>query len=205
MTRKFLQGLGIDTDVIDKIMSANGDDIEREKGVAETLRKEIGNLKLSASEAQKELDNFRAESDREGWKGKYETEAAAHAETKIAMQTLIDDEKAAHKKTQDGYAAEKDAAEKDGLVSLLLGTPDEQGVSMNAAAIPKAVKLYDRGIVKRGKDGTISNADEVRAHFRNEWSDFFGAAETKPADVGGPQNGGKTPPSDPFMAGFDRT
>ena len=57
---------------------------------------------------------------------------------------------------------------------------------MNKAAIPMAVKYYDRSIVKRGADGTISNAKEVVDSFRAEWDAFFGTITTVGSDVGNP-------------------
>jgi hypothetical protein len=55
--------------------------------------------------------------------------------------------------------------------------------------------MYDRAIVKRGKDGAISNADEVVTHFKTEWSDFFGETVTKGAEVA-------TPPPSPTKAKY---
>ena len=57
---------------------------------------------------------------------------------------------------------------------------------MNKAAIPMAVKYYDRSIVKRGADGTISNAKEVVDSFRAEWDAFFGTITTVGSNVGNP-------------------
>ena len=111
-------------------------------------------------------------------------------------QQRYNDEVTAHKATRDGYAAEKDAADTDGKISALLKT-----AGMNAAAIPKALKLYDRKIVERGKDGEVSNSDKVLEFFKGEWSEFFGTTETKGADIGTPPPPSGT--SDPFLEGFN--
>ena len=125
------------------------------------------------------------------------------AELKAVKKALSDTEKAlnteksAHQKTIDGHTAEKDAATVDSLVSKLLKTGSEKTGTMNAAAIPKALKQYDRSIVERDSDGKIANADKVLEHFAAEWSDFFGPSEVKGADIG-------NPPADTPKATFTR-
>ncbi|MFQ9516726.1 MAG: phage scaffolding protein [Eubacterium sp.] len=51
MKRKFLEDLGLESDVIDKIMDENGADIEKAKGDVKTLRNQL-------DEAQKTLKSF---------------------------------------------------------------------------------------------------------------------------------------------------
>jgi len=179
MTRKFLSGLGIESEVIDKILDQAGSDLEREKEVAEKLRNEIKTLQDGATAKQKEFDDFKAsQPDAEKLKAAHETEKTAHAETKTAMQKLIDDEKAAHESYRNEIAAEQDSVELDKLVSAAL-----KDAGMNSTVIPKALKLYDREIVER-KDGKICNSDKVVEHFKSEWADFFGAVKQQKAEVG---------------------
>jgi len=171
MTRKFLQGLGIDTDIIDKIMDAHGEGIEREKGVAEKLGTEIKKLKGELETAQNDL---------------VEPEGADDLGQKVKdLQQLLDDEIEAHKTTKGNYAAEKEGAVIDGLVADAL-----KSTGMNEAVIPKALKLYDRAIVEQ-KDGALSNADKVIEHFKSEWADFFMEVRTD----------GTNPPTPPKGSG----
>lgn len=51
MKRKFLEDLGLESDVIDKIMDENGADIEKAKGDAKALKEQL-------DEAQKKLKSF---------------------------------------------------------------------------------------------------------------------------------------------------
>jgi len=55
MKRTFLTGLGLDDDIISKIMDENGRDIEREKAVAKSLKEDHDNLKLKMSDMETEL------------------------------------------------------------------------------------------------------------------------------------------------------
>ena len=205
MTRKFLLGLGLEADAIDKVLDAAGADLEREKAVSEALREEAKALKAEAAEAKKALKEATdaKTKDEDAFKTKFEAEQTAHEETKKAMKKAIDDETAAHKATKDGIVAEKEAAEVDQLVSEILKRGDDKIGGMNVAAIPKALKLYDRSIVKRGKDGAVENADDVLNHFGREWGDFFAKEEQHGAAVGTPP-GNAPKEADPFLAGFDR-
>lgn len=90
MKRTFLTGLGLDDDIISKIMEENGRDIEREKAVAGSLKEDHDNLKLKMSDMETELKTaLNAESSDigelkkavDGWKSKAE---AAQAEIEKA-------------------------------------------------------------------------------------------------------------------------
>ena len=90
MKRNFLTGLGLDDDIISKIMDENGRDIEREKAVAKSLKEDHDNLKLKMSDMETELKTaLNAESSDIGslkksvddWKAKAE---AAQAEIEKA-------------------------------------------------------------------------------------------------------------------------
>jgi len=90
MKRTFLTGLGLDDDIISKVMEENGRDIEREKAVAKSLKEDHDNLKLKMSDMETELKTaLNAESSDIGslkksvddWKAKAE---AAQAEIEKA-------------------------------------------------------------------------------------------------------------------------
>jgi len=68
MTRKFLQSLELTGEIIDKIMAAHGEGIERHKARYLEMQKELASAK--ESEAKNE------------WKQKYEAEILAHTATK---------------------------------------------------------------------------------------------------------------------------
>ncbi|MCL2856195.1 MAG: hypothetical protein FWE19_00525 [Oscillospiraceae bacterium] len=192
MTRKFLVGLGIDAEVVEKIIDANGADIEREKGVAAGLRDDLQKAKDDLATAKADLEKAKQpDSDLEKVKADLEAEKQAHAATKEQLGKDLETEKAAHKTTQDGIAAEKDAAEERTLIAKLLETPGEDGIRMSAAAIPIALKQYDRAVVKRDKGGKIANPEDVLKHFREgDFKDFFGKTQAAGADVGKPPAGG---------------
>ena len=185
MTRKFLTSLGVESDLIDKIMDAHGEGIEREKTKAEAgkqaLSEQVEALKADLAKAEaatvSEVERVRKEFEGgEDFKAKYEAEVELHNATKESLKV----EKEAHKATQDGYATEKDNESVDGLVKALLAEKN-----MHPSAIDKAVKLYDRAIVER-KDGVIANADKIVEAFQADWKDFFGEVHVVGANVGTP-------------------
>jgi hypothetical protein len=150
------------------------------------LKDDIAKLGGDLSTAKSELE--KANKPKEGadeFEKKYNDEVAAHAATKESLEKAVTDEKAAHETTKSGYAAEKDAANVDGLVMKLLETVGNDGFRMSAAAIPIALKQYDRSVVKRDKEGKVTNADDILKHFREgDFKEFFGKTETTGANVG---------------------
>ena len=160
MTRKFLSNLGIAEDeTITAILNAH-------QAVVQPLKDEIS----TANEKVQATENALAK-------------AQEPVEGAIEWESKFNDEVAAHKATRDGYEAEKSAAEVAGLLTTMLAD-----AGMNAAAIPKAIKLCDRTTIERDKDGTIKNADKVLDRFKDEWKDFFGEVQQKGADVGTSSN-----------------
>lgn len=59
MERKFLEDLGLEKEKIDKIMTENGNDIEKAKGDKETVDKELTTTKELLKEANKQIESFK--------------------------------------------------------------------------------------------------------------------------------------------------
>lgn len=87
MKRKFLEDLGIEKEVIDKIMAENGIDVEAAKGDLNQTKVELEQTKTQLQEANTTLDGLKdydqVKSQVEEYKGKYE-QSKAEYETKIA-------------------------------------------------------------------------------------------------------------------------
>lgn len=174
------------TELSDKAISAIAKEIKVAQGLEFVPKESYSKKTELADKLEKELKEAQgASSDAETYKKKYEDEVIAHNATKTT------------------HATEKDNADIDSLVAALLKKPDNKGASMNAIAIPKALKLYDRAIVERDKDGSIKNTDKVLESFKAEWGDFFGEVKQEGADVGTPPPTPKGDP-DPFLDGFNQ-
>lgn len=59
MQRKFLEDLGIEKEVIDKIMAENGKDIEAEKGKALGVNEQVKNLESQLEEVNKQIQAYK--------------------------------------------------------------------------------------------------------------------------------------------------
>ena len=95
MQRKFLEELGLEKEVIDKIMAENGADIEKQKKAIEKATQDLEKykaenegLKTQLSEANTQIQSFKEmdidgiKASAEEWKTKYETDTKALNEKK---------------------------------------------------------------------------------------------------------------------------
>ena len=189
MTRKFLQGLGVEGDAVDKIMDANGADIEREKAVSDSLRDEMKLLKSEASEAKKALKEAEDIATTEGasLKAKLDAEEAAHAETKKAMKDAVAAEKEAHEATKSGYESEKAKAEKH---SALLKQLSADG------ADPKLINLIEKefDLEKIELDeGKIKDWESLSKPIKEQYAEVFKIEQRKDFEPGKPAPDGGGP------------
>jgi len=80
MKRDFLKELGLDADVIDKIMAENGNDINKAKAESEKLNAELEQVKSDLTKANDTLEKFKdydnVKADVEKYKAEYEKSKA---------------------------------------------------------------------------------------------------------------------------------
>jgi len=200
MKRSFLTGLGLDDDIISKIMDENGRDIEREKAVAKSLKEDHDNLKLKMSDMETELKTaLNAESSDIGslkksvddWKAKAE---AAQAEIEKA-KTEADAKISGWEFDRDLDTALKAAKVKDPKIVLPL---------LNR----EGLKRTDKGI--EGLDEQLKPFTESHGYlFDIEQVAQETAAQQLPVGVSIFQpdgsKGAGSKETDPFLAGFNET
>lgn len=84
MTRKFLENLGLEKDVIDEIMSQNGKDIENAKGDITSVTSERDSLKKDVEERDKQIETLKKSAgDNEDLKKQIEALQAENKATKL--------------------------------------------------------------------------------------------------------------------------
>lgn len=143
MKRKFLEDLGIEKDVIDKIMDENGKDIENAKGDTDKLREQISELELRNKNLSGQV------SDRDKQLNELKASSGNADELKKQIEKLQADNKA----TADKYKAE--------ITQLKLSTAVEAALTKANARNNKAVEaLIDMTTVKLRDDGTLEGLDE---------------------------------------------
>lgn len=169
-TRKFLSALGIEADKVDEIMSAHNE-------VTDGLKAERDQYKAKAEklpEVQKQLDKANKDlesAQNDDYKGKYESE------------------KAAHDKLKADIASKETVAKKEAAVKVVL---KEEGFSEKGIA--KILK-YDRSIVddvELDENGKIKEADKLKTNVAAEWSEYKAQShvegvrlDSPPKNVGG--------------------
>ena len=202
-TRAALKALGVPDEAIGDVLDAYHSAVEavKEKAV-EPLNTKISKLEGELAEADKEIAAITeqyGENNNDTYKAKYEAEVTARETAEKALE----DEKAAHKATTDGYATEKANSEIDGMIFELLKTGNETHGAMLPDAIKDALNMpfYDRSKITI-KDGKVDNADDVLNLFAEKQGYLFAKTEEKGAEAGGSYTGDKND-TDPFLAGFN--
>ena len=179
--REFLRGLELSKETIDTIMAEHGKLMTRTKEDLEALKTQYDEANKKNTELGAKIAELLRKGDPDELKKELADFREKAAQELAAVREAQEAERAAHESTKAAYAAEKDDMDVDSKVAVAL-----KEAGMNPAAIDKALKLYDRTMVKRGKDGAISNADDVLKHFKGEWAGFFGETVTKGAEVATP-------------------
>lgn len=156
MERKFMEGLGLDKETIDKILDQHSTEIGRQKQALTALETERDGLKEQLTDAQKSIQSYK-EMDVEGiQKAASEWETKYNADTK-ALQEKLDAQ-------AYGHAVEKAAA-----------TEKFSSASARKAFVAdlteKALKL---------EDGRLLGYDDFRKSYQETDPDAFA-----PADDGG--------------------
>lgn len=180
MERKFLEGMGLDKEVIDKIMAANGKDIETHKANAEGVATERDALKEQLATVQETLKKFDGV-DVDALKGEVS-----------ALQESI------AQKEQD-FAGQIAARDFDSLLN--------EGITAAKGKNAKAIKaLLDMETLKTSKNQKEDMAAAIKAISESDSYLFETEDKQKhtPAKVntGGEHNDPGEGGDDPFVAGF---
>lgn len=163
MKTEFLKELGLEQDVIDKIMAENGKDIEGFKSKVSTLETERDGLKNQLDEANTQIESFK-ELDVDGIKA------------------------AADEWKQKAEQAEQDSAKQ--LAELKFSHALESklaGTKAKDAAI--VAGLLDRDALKLNEDGSILGLDEQLSKIKEEKGFLFESDEKDPVIVKGGTGG----------------
>lgn len=162
-TRKFLSALGIESDKIDQIIDAHAE-------VTEALKAERDQYKSEAEklpDVQKQLDDAQkkiAAAEKEDYKGKYESEKAAHDK----LKTDVASKETLAKKESALKAALKDAGY------------SESGIAKIAryGGFTDAIEL--------DSDGKIKDIDKLKSSIESEWGEYKGAVKKENAEPAKP-------------------
>ena len=154
LTRKLLKGLGLTEEQMDTIIDAHTETVDGLKAERDGFKADAEKL----ADVQRELDDIK----KDGWKGKYETEKAAHETLK---QEIADKETRAAK-----IAAYRQLLTDENISEKRIDT-----VIKASAALIDSIEL--------DKDGKPIKADELKQTIKTEWSDFVVTTKQEGAKV----------------------
>ena len=179
LTRNFLKSMGLTDEQISAIIENHMDTVEGLKAERDSLKDNAGKL----TEAQAEVARLTSE-----------LEAAQKTGGDAAkVQADFD----AYKQQ---VAAERMEAATDAELTELAKAAGIQRDSFRKLA----VKTFDRALIKRSEDNTITNRDDLVAAMKQEYPDFIATATTTGTSPASPPTGsGKQESKDPFEQGFD--
>lgn len=145
MKRKFLEDLGLEKEVIDKILDENSTDIGKAKGEVDSITSERDKLKTDLADRDKQLETLKnSTGDVEG------------------MKKQIADLQAENKTKDETHAAEMKQLKVDAAVSAALTgakAKNEKAVKALLELDPEKIELLDDGSIK-GLDDQIKKLTE---------------------------------------------
>ena len=207
MKREFLKGLGLESDVIDKIMEANGADIEREKsgveaknGQIEELKTKVKNLELKASDSEKEFGDYKTQIEKgketdAPFKEKYDTEVAAHNQTKTDMQKKYDE-------YVEGITKEKTNTLVRGAVIAHLKSKGANAAALDKPLFQEMLNTKIDATKAKIKDDKVENLDELTTPLVEGLDFMFGSSSVQGVNTAKPPMN-ETEETDAFLKGFN--
>lgn len=176
LTRKFLEGMGIEEKQVESIIEAHSDTVTALKAERDKAREEAKKV----PDLQKQLeDALKATEGGSDWQAKYDSEHKAFEEYKAQVE--------AEKKAADMASAyRKQVLEKAGIAPQYMD--DVMGVT----------KLDG---IELGEDGAIKDADKLAEAAKAKWGSFVVKTKTKTDNTATPpSNGGGVDGGDPDVA-----
>lgn len=159
LTRKFLEGLGIDADKVPSIIEAHAETVDGLKTQIDQLKGD--STKLASVQAELDAANKRiADLDDDGFKAKYEAE---------------------HKSFEDYKKAQTEREAKSAKETAYKALLKDAGILEKA--IPNIVKITDMAAIELDENGSIKDSENIAKKAAEDWSGFVVQHETEGAEV----------------------
>lgn len=144
MTRKFLEDMGLEKEVIDKILDENSADIGKEIAKATTARQELDTAKATLATAQEELETLKKNSGEAGeWQRQLEELQGRYDTDTQALQQQLH---------------ERDYT--DAIRNAITGANDGKGLKFSSKSAERAFISALRERSLELKDGAISGFED---------------------------------------------
>lgn len=162
MKRKFLEDLGLEKEVIDKILDEAGNDLEKQKSDYETLKKERDTFESQIKERDKQLEDLKKNS-------------KSVEDLNKTIEKLQEDNKIA----KQNYEKEVKELKIANAVDMAL----TNAKAKNKIAVKALLKDLDKAEIL--EDGTIKGlSDQIKTLAEAEDSKFLFETETTPTFTG---------------------
>lgn len=180
MKREFLEGLGLEKDVIDKILAENGGDIEREKAKTTQAKADLADAQQKLADSTRELDDLK----------KTNGDVAAVQKKLDELQAKYDTDTQA----LQGQIAERDYT--DAIGKAIAGANEGKGLKFSSKAARTAFEAAIREKKLELKDGTLTGFEDFVKAQKEADPDAF-APDKPPARFAGPVGVGSKPDNTP--------
>lgn len=189
MNTSFLKGLGLEQEVIDKIMAENGRDVEREKSRSEAKLEDYNAKTLEIDQLKKDNAAIQKQaSESEAYKTKMDELQTRYTDLQAELTAAKTDYE---QKWADRDKADADKADSAALDSALERHLKAAGANPDPLILEGLMNKFDRSALKRDGD-TITNWEDVSKSVIAANAQHFGKEKTKAADVADPPVGNPT-------------
>ena len=183
MKREFLESLGLEKEVIDKIMAEHGKSVEAQKAKADDLKASLDDMKKQLEQRDNDLKQL-----------KKQAEGNEELQTKLAdLEKRYKDEKAA-------YEAKIKETQLNSAIKLAINGKVHDADLVASLLDKNTIELDEHGNITKGLEEQLKTLQETKSFlFVPENSNQPKITGIKPAE--GSPTGGET--EDPFLAGFN--
>lgn len=175
LSRKYLQGMGLNEEQINAIVEANEETITGLKAEIEKYKSASEGSDKTLAKVQKELDEMKKEAEESASKNPYKVKYDA---IKEEFENYKAEEKAKATKT----------AKKDAYRELL------KACGVSDKRLESILKVTDTDSVEFDEDGKVKDADNLKKAIKEEWADFIPTESTRGTNASNPPSntGGTT-------------
>ncbi|WP_404475710.1 phage scaffolding protein [Staphylococcus pseudoxylosus] len=161
MKREFLRNLGLDDEIIKKIIDKHHDSLQESKDNINSIKKELDKANEEISKRDKQI-----------------TDLESKANDKEALEKQLEE----YKNTNAEYESK--------MKELRLDNAIKVAVAKDAVNVDHVIKLIDKDGLELKEDGTVKGLDKRLESFKEENAHLFGADKPKghsPLDGGNPE------------------